>query len=241
MSNKQDYTNYHSKYSTSHEDELLDSKIKSLRLKELNANFWDIMNCFPRDGKILEIWCWRADFAFYCQKQWFTSYTGYDYDNNAIDINREKFPEYRFSSDDVNIFLKANPNTLDCIFMSHVFEHLTKEQGLELATNIHNSLKTWGTWINIMPNAASLFSASLGRYCDFTHEILYTSVSFSRLLTCAGWNEDSVIHRNTRFRYMIFEYWQRSFRFLVSLLLRSLNYLVDKITTFELITIAIKK
>jgi predicted SAM-dependent methyltransferase len=41
----------------------------------------------------------------------------------------------------------------DVIYLSHVFEHFSIEEGIRLARQISHHLTPQGVWINFMPNA----------------------------------------------------------------------------------------
>ena len=238
--NKNDYTNYYKNHGGYQNSEKASDRALEIRIRSLRANFQKLINPLNRNIRILEIGCGQWTFAEYLRREWFTDYTWFDFDSVAIDSNKNTFPGYQFSDGDVLEFLQNHGDTFDLIFMSHVYEHLTPEDGREMAEKIYHALKTQGIWLNIMPNAGSLFSSAFGRYADLTHKTLYSSGSMSQQLLNAGFQKENISHYNSTFPYIFFEYYQRVVRFLARLLLRSLGYLNDAITTFEIVTIARK-
>jgi predicted SAM-dependent methyltransferase len=66
------------------------------------------------------------------------------------------FPKYSFSDQAAQDFFSHNNEKYDIIFMSHVFEHMDIDIGIELSKMIYSHLQEDGIWINLMPNGASL-------------------------------------------------------------------------------------
>lgn len=237
---KKHYIDYYKTHEWYGNTELINNKVLESRINTLQVNLDKIINPLNRNIKILEIWCGQWHFAEYVRRMNFINYVGFDFDTNVIESNKKIFPDYQFFDEDVLIFLENNKDKFDIIFLSHVYEHMTVDEWKILARHIYDSLNKNWIWINIMPNAGALFSSSCARYTDITHKILYTSSSFNQILLHSWFQKWLITHKNTVYRYSILEYWQRFFRFFCFLLYRSLGYLIDKVTTYEILSI-IKK
>jgi 2-polyprenyl-3-methyl-5-hydroxy-6-metoxy-1,4-benzoquinol methylase len=231
------YKNYYKNHAGYGNDTALADTQRAVRIRSMRANFLDILSTLPTDAKILEIGCGQAPFAYMLRDMGYTDYTGYDLDTAVIQADRLALPQYIFSDTDVRTHLAEHIGMYDMVFMSHVFEHLTIDEGVEMAQSIYAGLRPGGIWLNIMPNAASLLSSTHARYADYTHRVLYSGAAFTQLLGTAGYDISRIVHRNTVFPYMIFEYWQRLFRFFMFLLHRSLGYMIDTVGTFEIVSI----
>ena len=156
---------------------------------------------FKNDGiqsgkKVLEIGSWKGNFAYFCQMKWITEYTGIELDSEMVETTKRKFPQYKIHHKDIITYLQETTEKYDIIFSSHVFEHFTIEQWIELAKLIREHLNIDGKWINIMPNAAN-FMAWMGRYNDITHKTIYTENSFNQILLMAWFIRNNIEHRNS--------------------------------------------
>ncbi|MFZ2150429.1 MAG: methyltransferase domain-containing protein [Candidatus Absconditicoccaceae bacterium] len=194
--NKNDKINLFEDYFKNHDGYALfniDFKKRDLILKKQIGKF---INNFSRNAKILEIGVGQGKFTYYCKNKGFVNFTGLELDNNIIDQHKKQFKGYNFYNIEGSEFLENTKEKYDIIFMDNVFEHLTLEEGIYIAKLINKKLNVGGIWINIMPNAESLFGACALRYCDITHKNLYTSNSFSQLLQIAGFKNEKIKHFN---------------------------------------------
>lgn len=135
-----------------------------------------------KDAKILEIWCWMWNFAYFCSKLWVVSYTGIDVDDFFFEESRNDFKNYDFIKISFQDFLKQHSGEFDIIFVSHVFEHLDEKERVEMVENIYNWLRNNWLRINYMPNANALLYACSSRYSDITHKTIYNDTSFTQVV-----------------------------------------------------------
>lgn len=230
-----EYSNYYKNRWLDDED--LSNYDKFLSYFEKNFNY--IFKDLNKDINILELWSWQGKFAYYCKKKWFKNYIWFDLDENIINHTQKILPDYTFTNEDVLKHLKNNKNKYDIIFISHVFEHFTLEEWKKLSWLIHWSLKKWWKWINIMPNAWSLFFSWYWRYNDITHKILYTENSFNQILL-NHFEKDKVEHKNSEFlpwknnlkNYVI----KHALMPIILYIIRLLQFPIEKIWTFEMIS-----
>ncbi len=160
--------------------------------KEMERKFGRYI--YPK-AKILEIGTGLWTFASYCSHKGVKDYTGIEIDKWIAKAAAKYFKEYSIHGDDAIHFLKKTKEKYDTIFMSHVFEHFSIEEGITLANQVLKHLKPHGKRINIMPNAGCI-SAGVARYNDITHKVIYTSNSFSQVLLEAGFDRWNIQHFN---------------------------------------------
>jgi len=233
--NNQIYTNYYKNHTWYNK-----SKEKN-DFKEINSKIWKYIKNYNKNINILEIWSGQWKFTWYCQKLWFKNYIGFDLDENIVEKCEKKYPKYNFSTEDIYAFLEKKKKKYDLIFMSHVFEHIDDDHSWKLIKLIYWSLKKWWVWINIMPNAGSLFMSNFAMYTDITHKRIYSSNSFNQLLLNNWIIKENILHKNIYYnRRKINSSITKIISRLLKILLEISWYWTDKIHTFEILTI-IKK
>ncbi len=199
--------------------------------KSLDKNIWEyILN----DKNILEIWFWKWTFANLCKSKWVINYIWLEIDEKMSQVWQCFFKDYKIIFEDVFDYLKNTTNTFDIIFMSHVFEHFTIEEWIELSKLINSHLDSNWIWINIMPNAWSI-SSSFARYNDITHKQIYTSDSFNQVLLLWNFSTNRIRHLNT-----FINYWLLWFIYLfihpIRIILLKLIWWYSKIYSFEILS-----
>lgn len=164
------------------------------------AKFQSEIGCYfdsqKKDIKILEIWLWNWDFAYFCRENWVQDYTWIDIDDAYIPQLKQKFSGYKFIVADIVEFLKESDIQYDIIFMSHVFEHLPESVANNATILIYTKLNIGGYWINYMPNADSAKACAL-RHIDVTHQTIYNVNSFEQRLFMNEAEFTEVRHFNT--------------------------------------------
>jgi len=225
-------------YYKNHVGYLADSR-ESYLMDYYNKNFFKLFQSYDFEKiNVLEIGCGKWIFALYCQSLGILNYAGFDLDGNIISQNLAKQlgnGKYVFSNTDVLDFMKWKK--FDLIFMSHVFEHLTPDEADRYVVCIRDALETGGMYINVMPNAGSLFSSNLWRYADSTHKTLYTEVSFSQVLLSWGFNWDSIEHRNAFSGPICLRILRSGIKKILKLTIELLGYPTSRVDTFEIVTI----
>lgn len=231
------YFSSHPMYDT--DGRLLDNIYKNTYYK-LDDEIWNEINWFNDNIKILEIGYGGGSFASFCDKKWFKNYVWVDLDDCFAGQLKEKFPNYEFLQWDINAFLD-NGYKYDIIFMSHVFEHLDRNQADMAIKNIYKSLNKWWMWINYMPNADS-FKATTARYNDITHKTIYNANSFEQIVLMDEVKYSELKNKNTiaavslPFRW-IFKVINPIFVFFTKIYFLWMWYTFPKIYSSELLTI----
>lgn len=89
-------------------------------------------------------------------------------------------------------FFESHINSYDIVIVSHVLEHLPKDQIISKLSLLRNLLKTTGQIIVMVPNAQSNTGAYWA-YEDFTHNTLFTTGSIYYVLKAAGFSDVSFL------------------------------------------------
>jgi hypothetical protein len=130
--------------------------------------------------------------------------------------------------------------------MNDIIEHLEKYEILDLLKNIFKKLNVGGRLIIKAPNASNPIMASSSRYCDFTHELLFTEESMSQVLQISGFTQISIYPQDLFvFYYNPLNYLAKLCNFLLNGIFRILFRFYGripppKIFTKNIIAVAIK-
>lgn len=146
---------------------------------------------FPDSGKeleILDIGCGLGQTLSYLNKKGFGSLYGIDINSESIALCRKNGLTVE-QVDDIRTFALNSGKKYDRIIMSHVLEHIRKEDMIDTLVHIKKYLlKEGGVFLLMVPNAQS-YTGAYWRYEDFTHNILFTSGSCIYVLRAAGFTE----------------------------------------------------
>lgn len=147
-----------------------------------------IINVLPnnRDADILDIGCGFGSFIKELKIQGYNSVKGIDISNQAIAYSLKQ--NYDVTKSSVKEYAEQSGKTFDFITMSHVLEHIRKEEIIDTLILIRNKLlKENGKLCLMVPNAQSN-TGSYWAYEDFTHATLFTSGSLLYVLKAAGFS-----------------------------------------------------
>lgn len=171
------------------------------RLKELDADtprrfaVYDLnyKGLLPgrKESRILELGCGLGYFQRYLEKNGFLNTLGVDHSGHMLDV-AEKLGAKATVKKDIFEYLRETDETFDLICSFHVFEHLFKDEILELAELIHKRLNPGGVLIIEVPNAGSPLLGSHNRYVTLTHEVGFTPTSLKEVFLVNGFEDISV-------------------------------------------------
>lgn len=157
---------------------------------------------------ILDIGCGLGQTLSFLKKKGFNSLYGIDINDESISICKQNGLSVE-KINDTREFAKQTSRKFDRIIMSHVLEHIRKEDMIDTLIHIKKYLlKEGGTFLLMVPNAQS-YTGSYWRYEDFTHNILFTAGSCIYVLRSAGFSEiefidpDGTKHMNPIKRLLI--------------------------------------
>ncbi len=148
-----------------------------------------IENILPPDknANILDIGCGFGSFIREVKKLGYNAVKGIDISDQAIEFSRKQ--NYDVTRASVKEYADESKTQFDLISMSHVLEHINKNEIIETLSTIKNKLlKNDGKLCLMVPNAQSN-TGSYWAYEDFTHSTLFTSGSLLYVLKAAGFNE----------------------------------------------------
>jgi len=207
--------------------------------KEKNANILDIG---VGNGKTLEVF----------KELGYTNYFGIDIARDLIEeVKKRGLPcEY---VEDTNAFLDLNKEKYSLIFLSHVIEHISKDEIIVFLGKIRESLIEDGILIMITPSVQNIFY--VGSFWDFTHVNFFTERSLHQICEVSGFKNIMLIAEKYPIRiykYGIFSVLRiiasvliiRPARFFVNIFIMTTRFLIGtinpKILSFNLICICKK-
>ena len=157
-----------------------------------------VKKLLPADKRIsiLDIGCAQCSLLQSLRSQGYQNIKGVDISENAVNfaksigIDSEKI-------ESIIDFASKSAVTYDFIFMTHVLEHLPKEQIIETLRLIKKKLlKESGTFYISVPNAMSN-TGCYWAYEDFTHSLLFTPGSLKYVLQAGGFTSIKFIDPNS--------------------------------------------
>ncbi len=152
-------------------------KLPRYLLKELDYN---------HGLKILDIGCGFGQMLLALRENNFTNVRGVDISKDAVDTCRKNKLDVELIDNIQNYCEDYKGEKFQVILMSHVLEHLPKDEVIEVLSLIRKYLLSDnGRLIAMVPNAQSNTHAYWA-YEDFTHNTLFTSGSIYYVLKAAG-------------------------------------------------------
>ncbi|MBL7723562.1 MAG: class I SAM-dependent methyltransferase [Chitinophagaceae bacterium] len=134
---------------------------------------------------ILDIGCGLGQTLGYLNKKGFRNLYGIDINDESISICRKNGLEVEKINDTREFAVKTD-RKFDRIIMSHVLEHIKKEDMIDTLIHIKKYLlNEGGIFLLMVPNAQS-HTGAYWRYEDFTHNIMFTAGSCIYVLKSAG-------------------------------------------------------
>ena len=141
---------------------------------------------------ILDIGCGLGQFLNYLNCQGFTNLHGIDINDESIAACQKKGLSVE-KINDIREFAQKTDRKFDRIIMSHVLEHIEKEDIIDTLVHIKKYLlKENGIFLLMVPNAQS-YTGAYWRYEDFTHTIMFTAGSCDYVLKSAGFTNITFI------------------------------------------------
>jgi len=142
-----------------------------------------------KKNNILDLGCGYGSFLYFLQSHRYENVTGVDISTEEVRICKKLFKTYQFHQEDIFEYVYNTKEKFDVIYLSHVLEHVKKDQIFEFLQDVKNILTDDGYFIIVVPNSAAYFNAAANRYGDLTHEIGFTEISLSQLLMVAEFSD----------------------------------------------------
>jgi 2-polyprenyl-3-methyl-5-hydroxy-6-metoxy-1,4-benzoquinol methylase len=141
-----------------------------------------------KTNAILDLGCGYGSFLSFLQSKNYTNVTGVDRSTQEISLCKKLFTSYSFVQADILNFVSLTDKKFDVIYLSHVIEHIKKEDLFLFLDGVKKILTDRGIFVIIAPNSAAYFNAAANRYGDLTHEIGFTELSLRQVLMVSGFN-----------------------------------------------------
>ena len=181
------------------------SKLESyFKSRQVDESYYDdflipryFMDILPgnKSAKILDIGCGLGQYMVKLRELDYTSVLGIDISTEAINICKSKGLN-AIQIPTINEFHVLDSDKFDFAILSHVLEHLPKDDVIETLSHIRKHLLSENGFLVIMvPNAQSL-SGTYWAYEDFTHNTMFTAGSLLYVLKAAGFKNIQFLDPN---------------------------------------------
>jgi 2-polyprenyl-3-methyl-5-hydroxy-6-metoxy-1,4-benzoquinol methylase len=155
-------------------------------IKNLRVAMRSWLSSTPKQGKVLDIACGSGNILQTLQAEGFQDIYGVDISPEQVALAKEQFPQVICL--DAMEFLKQHCDTFTLITAFDILEHFPKTETFPFLDAIYNALKPGGRLILQLPNGDSPFAGEV-IYGDFTHEVIYTTVSLRHVLISTGFSD----------------------------------------------------
>jgi 2-polyprenyl-3-methyl-5-hydroxy-6-metoxy-1,4-benzoquinol methylase len=140
------------------------------------------------NAAILDIGCGFGQMLHALKQQGFSDLTGIELLPQAVEYCKSQLGLNVTQTGDIIQYAKQHTSSYDFILMSHVLEHLPKEQTIEVLRSIRQMLKQGGSLVLMVPNGQAP-NNSYWMWEDFTHHTLFTAGSLLYVLKSAGFEQ----------------------------------------------------
>ncbi len=137
-----------------------------------------------RSASVLDLGCGYGSFLAFLAEEGYTNAAGVDRSKEQVEAAR-RLGLTNISQADAREALAGCYHAYDCITAIDLFEHLEKNELLDLLAAIQRALRPGGRLILRVPNAEGPLGTRI-LYSDFTHTLAFTPSSLRQLLAGAG-------------------------------------------------------
>jgi len=155
-----------------------------------------LKNTLPKDteSKILDIGCGFGSLMQQFKNIGYKNTSGIDLNTESINYCKEKGFDVELINN-IGEYSETNSDKFDFATMTHVIEHIKKEEIIDTLINIRKMLRPGGTLYIATPNGQAK-SGAYWMFEDFTHEVIFTAGSLSYVLKAAGFSEVEFIDKD---------------------------------------------
>jgi cyclopropane fatty-acyl-phospholipid synthase-like methyltransferase len=137
-----------------------------------------------KNSRILDIGCGFGQMLLRLREEGYGNISGIDIGSESVEFCQSQGLDVE-KINSIEEFSKTHADRYDLILMSHVLEHIPKEQTISTLSAIQSMLRKGGSYIVMVPNAQSA-TGVYWMYEDFTHHLLFTAGSLRYALLSAG-------------------------------------------------------
>jgi 2-polyprenyl-3-methyl-5-hydroxy-6-metoxy-1,4-benzoquinol methylase len=139
-----------------------------------------------KNVNILEVGVGFGQFMKFLKDYRYKSVSGVDASSEVVEFCINENLNVTLAEDFVEFFKNIN-DKYDVIIANDILEHFTKDELIDLLTNLKKCLNKGGSIIGKVPNASNIFTGSHSRYIDYTHELSFTETSLRQLFLALGY------------------------------------------------------
>jgi SAM-dependent methyltransferase len=155
-----------------------------------STEWWDhkllpLLAGLDRSACLLELGCGDGALLEYLRSRGFVGPRGIDVSPEQVALARAR--GVPATCGDALSYLQTCDTEFDAILAVDVFEHLTREELVQLAPRVHAALRPGGRLLVQTANGAGLLPGQV-IYGDLTHQTVFTPASLGQLLTQAGFS-----------------------------------------------------
>lgn len=140
-----------------------------------------------KNSRILDIGCGFGQMLLRIRDEGYSDISGIDIGSESVEFCRSRSLNVE-KINSIEEFSRTHTGKYDLILMSHVLEHIPKEQVIPTLASIRSMLAEGGSFIVMVPNAQSA-TGVYWMYEDFTHHLLFTAGSLRYALLSAGFEK----------------------------------------------------
>lgn len=147
-----------------------------------------------KNVEILDIGCGYGNLIQLITNAGYKNVSGIDIEKDALDFCRKNHMNVE-EIESITDYAKKTSKKFDFAIMTHVIEHIKKDQIIETLVAIRSVLKENGVLYLTTPNAQAR-TGCYWAYEDFTHEFIFTSGSLFYVLKAAGFKDIKFIDQD---------------------------------------------
>ncbi|MBA4317328.1 MAG: hypothetical protein C0412_02905 [Flavobacterium sp.] len=159
----------------------------------LNHNFEKLFRgSVSKKSNILDLGCGYGSFLYFLKSHGYNNVYGVDISTEEIQLCKKMFGSYKLYCKDAFDFINNTNQKFEVIYLSHVLEHIEKDQLFDFLNGIRKILSKNGQLIMVVPNSAAYFNSAANRYGDYTHQTGFTDVSLKQVLMMTKYSKVTV-------------------------------------------------
>lgn len=162
-----------------------------------------------KNASILDIGCGFGQMLLRLKEAGYTRLKGIDIGNESVEFCRANGLDVD-QIQSIREFASENKGQFQLILMSHVLEHIPKEEVITNLEAIRSLLSPGGAFIVMVPNAQSA-TGVYWMYEDYTHHQLFTTGSLLYVLRSAGFDQIEFLDPKCLQGLPFWKQWNRRF------------------------------